>query len=89
MIIVHISTISKVSYSLLKQEASGVLGFLVMTAILDVEPSESELTQLMKTIDTDRSGTVEWSEFLEAMTNWFVFIVLFSPQHHTVPLASD
>eukprot|EP01087_Luapelamoeba_hula_P013814 TRINITY_DN3982_c1_g1_i5.p1 TRINITY_DN3982_c1_g1~~TRINITY_DN3982_c1_g1_i5.p1 ORF type:complete len:859 (+),score=157.44 TRINITY_DN3982_c1_g1_i5:1017-3593(+) len=43
----------------------------VMTAILDQEPTENELKDLMKTIDTDNSGTVEYSEFLEAMTNWF------------------
>lgn len=41
-----------------------------MTAILDEEPSEAELAQLMKTIDKDHSGTIEWEEFLDAMTNW-------------------
>ena len=45
-------------------------GCTVMTAILDEEPSEAELAQLMKTIDKDHSGTIEWEEFLEAMTNW-------------------
>ena len=44
----------------------------VMTAILDEEPTESELKELMKTLDTDHSGTVEWEEFVEAMTNWYV-----------------
>lgn len=43
-----------------------------MTAILDEEPTESELKELMKTLDTDHSGTVEWEEFVEAMTNWYV-----------------
>lgn len=44
-----------------------------MTAILDEEPTESELKELMKTLDTDHSGTVEWDEFVEAMTNWWVY----------------
>jgi len=43
----------------------------VMAAILDEEPTDSELKELMKTLDSDHSGTVEWEEFLEAMTNWF------------------
>jgi len=41
-----------------------------MTALLDEEPSDAELADLMKSIDKDRSGTIEWEEFLEAMTNW-------------------
>ncbi len=53
-------------------------GCIVMTAILDEEPSEAELAQLMKTIDKDHSGTIEWEEFLDAMTNWYELAAMFS-----------
>ena len=41
-----------------------------MENILDQAPSEEELNKLVGVMDTDQSGTIEWSEFLAAMTNW-------------------
>lgn len=65
----------KKAFSICDKDGSGSIDLpelkTVMTAILDEEPSEAELAQLMKTIDKDHSGTIEWEEFLDAMTNWF------------------
>eukprot|EP00005_Dracoamoeba_jomungandri_P001938 CAMPEP_0174261552 /NCGR_PEP_ID=MMETSP0439-20130205/11494_1 /TAXON_ID=0 /ORGANISM="Stereomyxa ramosa, Strain Chinc5" /LENGTH=1028 /DNA_ID=CAMNT_0015346041 /DNA_START=22 /DNA_END=3108 /DNA_ORIENTATION=- len=44
---------------------------IVMGALLGEQPSEKAVKEVLKTIDTDHSGTVEWEEFLSAMTNWF------------------
>jgi len=33
-------------------------------------PSSQQLQRLMDMMDSDRSGTIEWEEFLAAMTTW-------------------
>lgn len=37
---------------------------------MEKEPSEAELQQFMELVDSDKSGTVSFDEFLTAITKW-------------------
>jgi hypothetical protein len=37
---------------------------------LGADPSAEQLQRLMLLMDADRSGTIEWDEFLSVMSTW-------------------
>jgi Ca2+-binding EF-hand superfamily protein len=37
---------------------------------MEKEPSDAELQQFMDLVDSDKSGTVSFQEFLTAITKW-------------------
>jgi Ca2+-binding EF-hand superfamily protein len=62
------------AFAICDQDGNGVIDAselrTVIRAILDEDPSDEEFQQIMLTVDADRNGQIEWSEFLAAMTEW-------------------
>eukprot|EP01122_Echinamoeba_exundans_P009822 TRINITY_DN3538_c0_g1_i1.p1 TRINITY_DN3538_c0_g1~~TRINITY_DN3538_c0_g1_i1.p1 ORF type:complete len:1064 (+),score=289.89 TRINITY_DN3538_c0_g1_i1:121-3312(+) len=44
---------------------------VVIRALLDEDPTDEEMQQIMVTMDKDQNGRVELQEFIDAMADWF------------------